>query len=63
MQAINRLFKVTGDNFGRLDVLVNNAGTIGPGSAESLQDEVWGRIIDIHLTANVPMLPSCIFSS
>jgi NAD(P)-dependent dehydrogenase (short-subunit alcohol dehydrogenase family) len=37
--------------FGRLDVLVNNAGAGQLGESETLSREVWQRIIDVDLSA------------
>jgi NAD(P)-dependent dehydrogenase (short-subunit alcohol dehydrogenase family) len=37
--------------FGRIDVLVNNAGVTRPGPAETLPLELWNQVIDINLTS------------
>ncbi len=38
------------DRFGRLDVLVNNAGIGGPGRVEDVTLEEWTRVMDINST-------------
>jgi len=35
-------------NFGRLDIMVNNAGTSGPGDVEETTEEVWQSQMDVH---------------
>src|SRR5262245_19367926 len=64
--ACTALLQATLDQFGRLDVLVNNAGTtkvIAHEDLDAATDEVWRRILDVnvlgawHLTrAAVPAL-------
>ncbi len=44
-----RVVKGTVDEFGRLDVLVNNAAVLIPASMETLTDDVWGRTLDVNL--------------
>jgi NAD(P)-dependent dehydrogenase (short-subunit alcohol dehydrogenase family) len=41
----------TVEEFGRIDVLVNAAGTDAPGSVEELSVEGWDRTLDVNLRA------------
>jgi len=50
-ESVARLFEAVRERWGRLDLLVNNAGVFGPGGAVdevSLPD--WQRIVDTNLT-------------
>ncbi|MEM7666947.1 MAG: SDR family oxidoreductase [Pseudomonadota bacterium] len=41
------------ETFGRLDILINNAGTVSSLSIEDVTDEAWERIIGINLTGTM----------
>jgi len=47
---VDRLCRETVDAFGRVDVLVNNAGITEIGKAEDEPREVWDRVIAVNLT-------------
>ena len=44
------------DRFGRLNVLVNNAGYTWDGMAHKISDEQWQAILDVHLSAPFRMV-------
>ena len=49
--SVQALFARTGDAYGRLDVLFNNAGVGAPGiNLEDLTFEQWKNVVDINLT-------------
>lgn len=37
------------DRFGRVDLIMNNAGVLAMGAPESLPDEAWQRVLDVNL--------------
>jgi NAD(P)-dependent dehydrogenase (short-subunit alcohol dehydrogenase family) len=50
-ESVRELFKRTLEEFGRLDVLFNNAGTGAPSvPLEVLSFEEWKRVVDVNLT-------------
>jgi 3-oxoacyl-[acyl-carrier protein] reductase len=46
-----RLIKATLDLYGRIDVIVNNAGYTWDGTIHKMTDEQWQAMLDVHLTA------------
>jgi 3-oxoacyl-[acyl-carrier protein] reductase len=48
-ENVERLVQTAIDRFGRLDVLVNNAGTSAAGPFESVTDEAWQSDLDLKL--------------
>ncbi len=53
---IVELFAATVRRFGRLDVLVNNAGKQGPGATDTLTLDFWNEVLAVNVTA--PFLTS-----
>jgi len=50
-EEIEVLFQRTIEHFGRLDVLVNNAGAFDGGPIEDLSVEAWDRVMAVNLRA------------
>jgi NAD(P)-dependent dehydrogenase (short-subunit alcohol dehydrogenase family) len=49
--SVAALFEAVGQRWGRLDLLVNNAGVFGPGGAvDELSIDDWRRAVDVNLT-------------
>ncbi len=50
-ESVAALFGAVGDHWGRLDLLVNNAGVFGPaGAVDELTVDGWRQIVDTNLT-------------
>lgn len=47
---VNALVKAAVDKFGKLDVMVNNAGIGGLGGALDITDEYWDKVIAVNLS-------------
>jgi 3-oxoacyl-[acyl-carrier protein] reductase len=47
--AVNALVAEVTGRFGRLDVLINNAGVMGDGLVEDVDDETWDRCFDVNV--------------
>jgi NAD(P)-dependent dehydrogenase (short-subunit alcohol dehydrogenase family) len=50
-REIEALFQLLMDRFGRLDLLVNNAGAFDGGPLEDLSTEAWDRVLAVNLRA------------
>ena len=46
---VSAIAKAALDRFGRIDVLVNNAGVIGVAPVVAMTEEQWDRVIDVNL--------------
>lgn len=49
-EQVDALIAAAANHFGKLDVMVNNAGLGGTGSVLELSDDDWDRVVDITLT-------------
>ena len=47
---VRALFEATLSRFGRLDVLINNAGVFDGGPVEDVSLETWRKVLDVNLT-------------
>jgi NAD(P)-dependent dehydrogenase (short-subunit alcohol dehydrogenase family) len=46
---VAQMIRRTGERFGKLDVVINNAGAVEPGTAEETSDEMFDRLLDVNL--------------
>src|SRR5262249_34167728 len=46
--------------FGKLDIIVNNAGYTWDGVVQNITDEMWDAMIDVHLTAPFRMIRAAV---
>lgn len=51
MEDCQRVVDIALREFGRIDILFNNAGIVISGTAETTDEETWQRTIDINITA------------
>lgn len=56
-EDVEKLVNKTIDTYGRIDVLVNNAGVLDNYlSADNMTDEVWDRVFDINVTGPMRLI-------
>lgn len=48
--AVERAISAIGERFGRIDVLINNAGVGAQGDVTANDDEEWARVLSINVT-------------
>src|SRR5262245_5128677 len=48
---VRQLFAATMEAFGRVDILINNAGSVDGGPLEELSLETWQKVLAVNLTA------------
>jgi NAD(P)-dependent dehydrogenase (short-subunit alcohol dehydrogenase family) len=48
---VERLARTALDQMGRIDILINNAGTNEPQAIDQITDESWDRVIEINLSS------------
>ena len=48
--AVEQAVRATADRFGRLDVVINNAGALFVGTADETSDADWNRLLAVNLT-------------
>ena len=49
MEGAERIVNTALDEFGRLDILINNAGNVRPGEIYNMPESDWDRVIQVHL--------------
>ncbi|WP_297792258.1 SDR family NAD(P)-dependent oxidoreductase [uncultured Eudoraea sp.] len=47
--AVTRLFKMVNDEYGRIDILINNAGITRDRTLEKMSEDEWDAVIDVNL--------------
>ncbi len=48
-EEVRRLAKTALDQMGRIDILINNAGTNVPQAIDAITDDTWDRVMEINL--------------
>jgi 3-oxoacyl-[acyl-carrier protein] reductase len=56
MQGAERIVNTALSEFGRLDVLINNAGNVRPGNIYEMNEYDWDRVVQTHLKGAFAMI-------
>jgi len=47
--AVEKLFQQVNDNYGKIDILINNAGITRDRTLEKMSEEEWDAVVDVNL--------------
>lgn len=53
--SVERVVRAVEERFGKLHIIINNAGTVHVGSVEETSDDDWNRVISVNLTGTFLM--------
>jgi 3-oxoacyl-[acyl-carrier protein] reductase len=56
MEGAERIVKTALNEYGRLDILINNAGNVRPGAIYEMPETDWDRVIQVHLKGAFTMI-------
>jgi 3-oxoacyl-[acyl-carrier protein] reductase len=56
IEGAERIVNTALNQFGRLDILINNAGNVRPGAIYSMPETDWDRVIQVHLKGAFAMI-------
>lgn len=49
--AVEKIFSEINEKYGRIDILINNAGILDNETIETISDDLWDKVIDVNLRA------------
>lgn len=58
-EACGSMFQEVIKTYGRMDVLVNNAGIVKDGLLMAMKEEDFSKVVDVNLKGTFPLHPSC----
>ena len=47
--SCSTMAKTVSERYGKIDVLVNNVGIVGPGSVTDVEEHFWDKVVDVNL--------------